>query len=71
MYIAYAFHLYVHVTRELEGHDCPNTAMSQYIISTYGDLSLSQTLDDFVSLQSQGRIAILSRTVHCAQSIIC
>ncbi|XP_021314540.1 probable starch synthase 4, chloroplastic/amyloplastic isoform X4 [Sorghum bicolor] len=34
-------------SRELEGHGCPNTAMSQYIISTYGDLSLSQTLDDF------------------------
>ncbi|CAD6249043.1 unnamed protein product [Miscanthus lutarioriparius] len=34
-------------SRELEGHDCPNTAMSQYIISTYGDLSLSQAFDDF------------------------
>ncbi|XP_066332802.1 probable starch synthase 4, chloroplastic/amyloplastic isoform X2 [Miscanthus floridulus] len=34
-------------SRESEGHDYPNTAMSQYIISTYGDLSLSQALDDF------------------------
>jgi hypothetical protein len=67
--IAYAFHLYVLVTRESKGHDCCNTVMSQYIISTYGDLSLSQALDDFVSLQSQGRISILSRTAHCAQSI--
>jgi hypothetical protein len=49
-------------------YGCRNTTMSLYIISTYGDLSLSQALDDFVSLQSQGRIAILSRAVHCAQS---
>lgn len=34
-------------SRESKGHDCRNTVMSQYIISTYGDLSLSQALDDF------------------------
>ncbi|KAL5669254.1 hypothetical protein ACJX0J_021475, partial [Zea mays] len=34
-------------SRESKGHECRNTVMSQYIISTYGDLSLSQALDDF------------------------
>lgn len=32
--------------RQSERHDYCNTAMSQYIISTYGDMSLSQALDD-------------------------
>lgn len=57
-------------SRESEEHDWHNTALSQYIISTYGDPSLSQVLDDFVSSQSHGRIAILSQAVHCAQSVI-
>ncbi|AQK75965.1 hypothetical protein ZEAMMB73_Zm00001d018430 [Zea mays] len=34
-------------SRESEEHDWHNTALSQYIISTYGDPSLSQVLDDF------------------------
>jgi hypothetical protein len=49
-------------------YGCRNTTMSLYIISAYGDLSLSQALDEFVSFRSQGRIAILSRAAHCAQS---
>ncbi|XP_062221624.1 uncharacterized protein LOC133920970 isoform X2 [Phragmites australis] len=34
-------------SRLSEGHGCRNRAMSQYIISTYGDLSLYQALDGF------------------------
>ncbi|KAJ1281531.1 hypothetical protein BS78_04G313100 [Paspalum vaginatum] len=34
-------------SRLSEGHGFHNISMSQYIISTYGDLSLSQALDDF------------------------
>ncbi|TVU27781.1 hypothetical protein EJB05_19282 [Eragrostis curvula] len=34
-------------SRLSEGHNCHNKKMSQYIFSTYGDLSLSEALDDF------------------------
>ncbi|WVZ73220.1 hypothetical protein U9M48_021557 [Paspalum notatum var. saurae] len=33
-------------SRQSEGHGSHNISMSQYIISTFGDLSLSQALDD-------------------------
>jgi hypothetical protein len=49
--------LYVLITRQSEGHDCHNKTMSHYIISTYGDLSLSEALDAFVSSLSHGTIA--------------
>jgi hypothetical protein len=63
MYIVtYGLCLYVSVTRQSEGNDCRNRVMSKYIISTYGELSLLQALDSFVSSQSQVAIAILSRS---------
>ncbi|KAL6591465.1 hypothetical protein ACP70R_049968 [Stipagrostis hirtigluma subsp. patula] len=34
-------------SRQSEGHKCCNTAMYQYLISTYGNMSLSQALDGF------------------------
>ncbi|KAK3159410.1 hypothetical protein QOZ80_2AG0149770 [Eleusine coracana subsp. coracana] len=34
-------------SRQPEGHDCHNKTMSHYIISSYGDLSLSEVLDAF------------------------
>ena len=58
----YSLHLYVSVTRQSEGNDCRNRVMSKYIISTYGELSLLQALDNFVSSQSQVAIAILSQS---------
>jgi hypothetical protein len=51
--ISNGLRLYASVTRQSEGHDCRNRGMSKYIISTYGELSLLQALDSFVSSQSQ------------------
>lgn len=40
-------------SRQTEWHDYPSTALSQYIISTYGDMSLSQALDGIKNNPSQ------------------
>jgi hypothetical protein len=43
------------VTRQSGSHDYDSTAMSQYIISTFAEMSLSQILDGIVSSKSPGR----------------
>ncbi|KAF0933460.1 hypothetical protein E2562_018555 [Oryza meyeriana var. granulata] len=59
-------------SRQTECHDIPSTALSQYIISTYGDMSLSQALDNIKNSPSQwdwrikdGMSKVLSWDAEC------
>ncbi|KAL6911320.1 hypothetical protein ACP4OV_000125 [Aristida adscensionis] len=45
-------------SRSSKVHNCHNTAMSQYLISTYGNMSLSQALDDFKNGPSRWELRI-------------
>lgn len=57
------------VTRQTEWHDYPSTALSQYIISTYGDMSLSQALDGIVSSQSLGHYLVNTYPLEAVESL--
>ncbi|XP_006649149.1 probable starch synthase 4, chloroplastic/amyloplastic [Oryza brachyantha] len=59
-------------SRQTEWHDNPSTALSQYIISTYGGMSLPQALDDINKTPSQwdwriknGMSKVLSWDAEC------
>uniref|UniRef100_A0A0D9VMF1 Protein kinase domain-containing protein n=1 Tax=Leersia perrieri TaxID=77586 RepID=A0A0D9VMF1_9ORYZ len=59
-------------SRQTEWNDSPSTALSQYVISTYGDMSLSQALDDIKNNPSQwdsrikdGMTKVLSWDAEC------